>query len=159
MASNERDKRCASLFNTSKAAVLTAADNARELAMEPVLRAHLHSFPLCQHRQGWRFLSYQQSSDFVDCVVQEIVSGIEQRIRCRYLVSCEGAQSRIRRAMEATLEGRRSLSQWQGVPMRRRRAHLDPDGRLRHECGYRGRSQSCMETVGDLERLGATGNS
>ena len=69
--------------------------------MEPVLRAHLHSFPLCQYRQGWRFLSYQQSSDFVDYLVQEIASGIEQRIRCRYLVSCEGAHSGIRRAMEA----------------------------------------------------------
>ncbi len=74
--------------------------------MEPVLRAHLRSFPLCQYRQGWRFLSYQQSSDFEDCVVQEIASGIEQRIRCRYLVSYEGAESGIRRAMEATLEGR-----------------------------------------------------
>ena len=80
--------------------------------MEPVLRAHLHSFPLCQYRQGWRFLSYQQSSDFVDYLVQEIASGIEQRIRCRYLVSCEGAHSGIRRAMEATLDGRDCISKF-----------------------------------------------
>ena len=83
-----------------------------QLAMEPVLRAHVQKFSQCQYREGWRFLSYTQSSEFVDCVVQEIASGEEQHIRCRYLVSCEGAQSRIRRTMEATLEGRECISKF-----------------------------------------------
>ncbi|MFT4582423.1 MAG: 2-polyprenyl-6-methoxyphenol hydroxylase-like FAD-dependent oxidoreductase [Gammaproteobacteria bacterium] len=77
-----------------------------QLAMEPAIRDHLKTFSGCDYREGWRFLSFEQADEFVDCIVQEIASGAEHEIRCRYLVSCEGARSVIRRAMDVELEGR-----------------------------------------------------
>ncbi|MGH8598859.1 MAG: FAD-dependent monooxygenase, partial [Gammaproteobacteria bacterium] len=44
--------------------------------------------------------------------VQECASGVTHHIRCQYLVSCEGGQSRIRRAMGAQLEGRECISKF-----------------------------------------------
>ena len=83
-----------------------------QLAMEPVLRAHTRQFPQCDYREGWRFISFVQATDHVDCVVQECASGAQHRIRCRYLVSCEGGQSRIRRDIGASLEGRECVSKF-----------------------------------------------
>mgnify|MGYP003629795805 FL=1 len=77
-----------------------------QLAMEPVLREHTKQFPQCDYREGWRFLDYTQHSDYVDCEVLHIASGETHTIRCRYLVSCEGARSSIRNRMGARLAGR-----------------------------------------------------
>ncbi len=83
-----------------------------QLAMEPVVRAHLRQFPQCDYREGWRFLTFTQDAEFVECVVEECASGLQHRIRCRYLVSCEGAHSRIRRALEVNFEGRECISKF-----------------------------------------------
>ena len=77
-----------------------------QIAMEPAIRSHLETFSDCEYREGWRFISFEQTDEFVDCVVQEIASGAQHSIRCRYLVSCEGARSVIRREMDTQLEGR-----------------------------------------------------
>lgn len=83
-----------------------------QLAMEPVLRARLREFPISDYREGWRFVSFTQFEDHVDCVVQELASQTEQHIRCDYLVSCEGAHSRIRRDMGVQLEGRECVAKF-----------------------------------------------
>ena len=83
-----------------------------QLAMEPVLRAHTRTFPQCEYREGWRFVSFQPTGDAVDCVVQECVTGAEQVIRSQYLVSCEGGASRIRKDIGARLEGRECISKF-----------------------------------------------
>ena len=77
-----------------------------QLAMEPVLREHTKTFPACDYREGWRFLDYTQHEDYVDCEVEEIASGEKQTIRCKYLISCEGARSSIRKKMGSQLTGR-----------------------------------------------------
>ena len=83
-----------------------------QLAMEPVLRDHLRHFPQCDYREGWQFLSYEAAADSVDCVIEHCASGERQRIRCQYLVSCEGGQSRIRKAMGIGLEGRECIAKF-----------------------------------------------
>lgn len=77
-----------------------------QLAMEPVLREHTKQFSECDYREGWRFIDYTQQADFVDCEVVHLASGETHTIRCRYLVSCEGARSSIRNRMGARLAGR-----------------------------------------------------
>lgn len=83
-----------------------------QLAMEPVVRAHLRTYPQCDYREGWRFLSYEADTDGVNCVVEACATGQQQRVRAQYLVSCEGGHSRIRRAMGVRLEGRECVSKF-----------------------------------------------
>ena len=83
-----------------------------QLAMEPVVRAHLRRFPASDYREGWRFVSYTADAEGVDCVVEHLASGEQQRVRAQYLVSCEGGHSRIRRAMGVRLEGRECVSKF-----------------------------------------------
>jgi 2-polyprenyl-6-methoxyphenol hydroxylase-like FAD-dependent oxidoreductase len=83
-----------------------------QLAMEPIVRERVRQFTECDYREGWRFVSFTQTDDYVDCIVQECASGVEQHIRCRYLVSCEGGSSRIRREIGATLEGRECVAKF-----------------------------------------------
>ena len=83
-----------------------------QLAMEPVLRAHTRQFSECDYREGWRFLSFEQSREGVEAVIEECASGVTHRVRCQYLVSCEGGHSLIRREMGARLEGRECISKF-----------------------------------------------
>ncbi len=83
-----------------------------QLAMEPVLREHLRRYPQCDYREGWQFLSYETAPDGVDCVIEHCASGAQQRVRCQYLVSCEGGHSRIRKAMGLRLEGRDCIAKF-----------------------------------------------
>ncbi len=83
-----------------------------QLAMEPVLRAHTRTFTACDYREGWRFLSFTQTDTHVDCLVEECATGAQHTIRARYLVSCEGGHSRIRRDIGARLEGRECVAKF-----------------------------------------------
>ncbi len=83
-----------------------------QLYMEPVLRERLHGLSACDLRTGWRFAGFSQDAEGVTCQVTELASGREQTVRARYLVSCEGGHSQIRRAIGARLEGRECISQF-----------------------------------------------
>ena len=83
-----------------------------QLAMEPVLRAHVGQFPHCDYREGWRFLSYETAAGAVDCVIEHCATGEQQRVRAQYLVSCEGGHSLIRKAMGIPLEGRECITKF-----------------------------------------------
>ena len=83
-----------------------------QLAMEPVLREHLRNYSQCEYREGWQFLSYETAAEGVDCIIADCASGEQQRVRCEYLVSCEGGHSLIRKAMGLKLEGRECIAKF-----------------------------------------------
>ncbi|MBL6612722.1 MAG: FAD-dependent monooxygenase [Reyranella sp.] len=83
-----------------------------QLAMEPVLRDHLRTFPQCEYREGWRFVSHQAVPGGVECVIEHCADGRSQRLRCQYLVSCEGGQSSVRKTIGARLEGRDCIARF-----------------------------------------------
>jgi 2-polyprenyl-6-methoxyphenol hydroxylase-like FAD-dependent oxidoreductase len=83
-----------------------------QLAMEPVLRAHVRNYRHCDYREGWRFLTYESGAEGVDCVIEHCASGEQQRVRAKYLVSCEGGHSLIRRAMGIRMEGRECITKF-----------------------------------------------
>jgi 3-(3-hydroxy-phenyl)propionate hydroxylase len=59
---------------------------------------------LCDVRLGCTLISFEQSADAVDAVLQ-MQDGTEERIRGRYIVSAEGARSVIRKSLGIDFEG------------------------------------------------------
>ena len=62
--------------------------------------------PLIDVISGVRFDDLTQDVDGVTAVVTETASGVQRRIRARYLVGCDGATSAVRKAVGINLEGR-----------------------------------------------------
>ncbi len=83
-----------------------------QLFMEPVLRGRLAQLPACDFRPGWRYEGFTQDDDGITCRAVEIGTGRERVFRARFLVSCEGGRSRIRRDIGSQLEGREIVNKW-----------------------------------------------
>ncbi len=76
-----------------------------QIYLEPILFAHAEAFAGLGIRTRASLESFTQSDEFVVAIARDLDDGAETRIRCRYLVGCDGGRSRIRRAIGARLEG------------------------------------------------------
>lgn len=76
-----------------------------QIFLEPVLFAHAEA------TKGVRILNRTQIDDFeqddagVSAVATDLESGATQRIRCAYMIGCDGGRSMVRKKIGATLSG------------------------------------------------------
>ncbi|MGW1279612.1 FAD-dependent monooxygenase [Streptomyces tsukubensis] len=76
-----------------------------QIELEPVLREYCRRDPRIELRPGLRFDSLVQDTDGVTSELVEVSSGERIRLRSRYVLGCDGASSRVRRAVGIGEEG------------------------------------------------------
>ena len=76
-----------------------------QIFLEPILFAHAEAMAGARIMTRATVEDFTQADDHVLATARSLEDGTETRIRCRYLVGCDGGRSSIRRAMGARLEG------------------------------------------------------
>ena len=76
-----------------------------QLFLEPILLEHTAALPGVTLLNRTQVTGFTQRADGVDAVLLDLESGQERRLRCRYLVGCDGGSSTVRKAIGATLAG------------------------------------------------------
>jgi 2-polyprenyl-6-methoxyphenol hydroxylase-like FAD-dependent oxidoreductase len=74
-----------------------------QIVIEPVLRTAIDENPLSEVRFGWMVDGFEQDRDGVTVLAE--TSGTQKRLRCDYLVGCDGGGSRVRAGLGIALEG------------------------------------------------------
>lgn len=78
--------------------------------LEQVMRDHALSFPGTELRYGQEFLGLEEDADGVVVRVRDVEANSETTIRAAYVIGADGARSRVRDAIGATMEGTYGLS-------------------------------------------------
>jgi 2-polyprenyl-6-methoxyphenol hydroxylase-like FAD-dependent oxidoreductase len=73
--------------------------------LEPVIRRYAEAAGPGELRFSTEMTSFTQTADGVTGTLTNRVTGEETRFRARYLISAEGAQSKVRRALGVRMEG------------------------------------------------------
>ncbi|RYY81665.1 MAG: monooxygenase, partial [Comamonadaceae bacterium] len=76
-----------------------------QLFLEPILLHHTAALPGVTLLNRTQVTALSQDADGVEAVLLDLDSGQERRMRCRYLVGCDGGSSFVRKAIGAKLEG------------------------------------------------------
>ncbi|HEX2547358.1 MAG TPA: FAD-dependent oxidoreductase [Ramlibacter sp.] len=76
-----------------------------QLFLEPILLEHTAALPGVTLLNRTQVTGFKQDDAGVVAVARDLDSGQERRIRCRYLVGCDGGSSTVRKAIGAKLEG------------------------------------------------------
>ncbi|MEO5669607.1 MAG: FAD-dependent oxidoreductase [Ramlibacter sp.] len=76
-----------------------------QLFMEPVLLQHVAALPGVTLLNRTQVTQITQDGEGVEAVLLDLDTNRERRLRCRYLVGCDGGASTIRKAIGAKLEG------------------------------------------------------
>jgi 2-polyprenyl-6-methoxyphenol hydroxylase-like FAD-dependent oxidoreductase len=76
-----------------------------QLFLEPILLEHTAALPNVTLLNRTQVTGFAQDEEGVDAVARDLDTGEERRIRCRYLVGCDGGSSLVRKAIGAKLEG------------------------------------------------------
>lgn len=76
-----------------------------QIYLEPILLAHAAAQPGVQVLNRTQVTSFEQHAGGVVAVALDLDTQQERRIRCRYLVGCDGGSSGVRKGMGAKLEG------------------------------------------------------
>jgi 3-(3-hydroxy-phenyl)propionate hydroxylase len=87
----------------------------RNAFRQPQLEAQLHAgisrFPNVQALYGWKFESLQQNEQGVTTHLRGENDRV-RRVRCSYLIGCDGAASDVRRQLGLRLEGKSFAQRW-----------------------------------------------
>ena len=75
---------------------------------EAIMREHAESFTSADFRYGWRLVSFQDTGNHVEAVVEDVETGMQEQILCDYMAGCDGGQSMVRRQLGFTYQGRSS---------------------------------------------------
>ncbi len=75
-----------------------------QVAIEPVLKRAIDDDPLVNVRFGVTFEDLEQDADYVTAALRDSNKATE-RVRCRYLVGCDGGGSTVRAALKIGLAG------------------------------------------------------
>lgn len=67
-----------------------------QITLEPVLREHCQRNPRIDLRCGWRLDSIDQDQEGVTSHLVDVLTGVRQAVRSRYLIGCDGASSQVR---------------------------------------------------------------
>ena len=78
--------------------------------LEQVLREHLDTLPSVTLRFNTEFVSASQGGGTVGVCLRDVRDGEERPVRCRYLVGADGARSKVRELIGATMSGTYGLS-------------------------------------------------
>ena len=64
--------------------------------LEEILRDRVRACPRVDFREGWEFLELTQDADGVTAQLADTATGTRQRVRARFAVGCDGANSSVR---------------------------------------------------------------
>ena len=81
-----------------------------QYSVEEVLRAHAQTLPGVELRFGCEVRGIEQTAGGVIAALHDLATGQGSRVQADYLVGADGARSRVREAIGATLQGQRGLS-------------------------------------------------
>jgi 2-polyprenyl-6-methoxyphenol hydroxylase-like FAD-dependent oxidoreductase len=76
-----------------------------QLYLEPILLEHTAALPGVTLLDRTQVTGFTQQENVVEATALDLQSGQERRIRCRYLVGCDGGSSIVRKAIGAKLAG------------------------------------------------------
>src|SRR5262245_46049343 len=79
-----------------------------QMYVERCVFDHLKTIPTIDLRYGWTCISWSETADGVDVEIEENASGRRERVRCDYLVGCDGGQSFVRRQLGIRYSGQAS---------------------------------------------------
>ena len=79
-----------------------------QIYFEAIMREHAESFASAELRYGWRLVSFQDTGNHVEAVVEDVETGMQEQILCDYMAGCDGGQSMVRRQLGFTYQGRSS---------------------------------------------------
>ena len=72
---------------------------------EAWLKPKIQAEPLIDSHFGMKFESLVESDDSVTCTLTETNSGMTHTVKSAYVIACDGAGSRVRRAIGVDLTG------------------------------------------------------
>lgn len=78
--------------------------------LEEVLRSHAASLPTVKIRFNTEFESFTQTEEYVVARLRDVTNSASIGARARYLVGADGARSKLRELIGATMSGRHGLS-------------------------------------------------
>jgi len=76
-----------------------------QLFLEPILLEHTGTLPGVTLSNRTQVTGFTQHEDMVEATLLDLDTRQERRVRCRYLVGCDGGSSMVRKAIGAKLEG------------------------------------------------------
>jgi 2-polyprenyl-6-methoxyphenol hydroxylase-like FAD-dependent oxidoreductase len=76
-----------------------------QLFLEPILLEHAAGLPNVRLLNRTQLTDFEQDEEGVTASATDLDSGDTRRIRCRYLVGCDGGSSGVRKRIGAKLEG------------------------------------------------------
>jgi len=76
-----------------------------QLFLEPILLEHTAALPNVTLWNRTQLTGFVQHADCVEATLLDLDTQQERRVRCRYLVGCDGGSSTVRKAIGAKLEG------------------------------------------------------
>jgi hypothetical protein len=76
-----------------------------QVAIEPVLKRAIDAEPKVDVRFGVAFEDFAQGPDFVIATVQNAENGQTEKIKCQYLVGCDGGVSQVRNCLDIRYDG------------------------------------------------------
>lgn len=76
-----------------------------QLFLEPILLEHAAALPGVTLVNRTQVTAFHQHAGGVEAAALDLDSATQRRIRCRYLVGCDGGSSSVRKAIGAKLEG------------------------------------------------------
>lgn len=76
-----------------------------QLFLEPILLEHTATLPGVTLSSRTQVTGFTQHEDMVEATLLDLDTQQERRVRCRYLVGCDGGSSMVRKAIGAKLEG------------------------------------------------------
>ena len=89
-----------------------------QLFLEPILLEHTAALPNVTLLHRTQITGFEQFEGGVEAVATDLDSGAGRRIRCRYLVGCDGGSSMVRKAIGARLEGTAVIQRVQSTYIR-----------------------------------------
>jgi 3-(3-hydroxy-phenyl)propionate hydroxylase len=115
----------------------------RQVMLEGQLRRGLARFPNVTTLYGWRGDGFAQDGGGVTLDISAVASGAPaRRIRCDYLVGCDGASSGVREALGIVLSGSTFSERWLIVDLE------NNDNKKRHTDVYCDRRRPCITLPG-----------
>lgn len=89
-----------------------------QLFLEPILLEHAAAQPGIRLLNRTQVTAFTQSRQGVEATAIDLEHGAERRIRCRYLVGCDGGSSAVRKQIGAKLEGTAVIQRVQSTYIR-----------------------------------------
>jgi 2-polyprenyl-6-methoxyphenol hydroxylase-like FAD-dependent oxidoreductase len=89
-----------------------------QVEIEPVLKAAAEASPGASVRFGWTFDDFEQDEAGVTATLRNTEDDRTERVRCDYLVGCDGGGSRVRKLLDIALDGVPRVAQFQMVHFR-----------------------------------------